>query len=89
MKNKVNPRKKPATMADVNRAKNQATTEAMHRTLLLMLFVLIDKHDAPFEDIQQLAKEVNYYADSIGRGYVKWADIERVVEHEYEVILPW
>ena len=86
---RTNPHKKPATMADVNRAKNAAMLEAMHRSLLLVLYVLIDKHDAPFEDIQQFAEEINYYADSIARGYVKWKDIEHVVEDEYDVVLPW
>ena len=86
---KPNPNKRPATMADVNRAKNNATIEAMHRSLLLVLFVLIDKHNAPYEDIQQFAEEINYYADSIAKGYVRWPDIERVVEDEYDVHLAW
>lgn len=88
-KKKTNPRKQPATMADVNRAKDEATSNAMHRSLLLALFILIDKHDAPMEDIQQFAEEINYYADSIAKGYVKWPDIERVVEEEYDCHLAW
>lgn len=82
---KTNPSKKPATQADVNRARR----EAMRRLLYLVLFVLIDKHDAPYEDIQQLAEEINYLADSVTRGYVTWADIERVVTDDYGVALPW
>lgn len=89
MKKKVNPRRRPATMADVNKAKQDATQEALRRLLYLVLYILIDKHDAPREDIQQLAKEVNYYADSIAQGYVTWKDIERVVVEEYGVYLPW
>ena len=55
----------------------------------MVLYILIDKHDAPKEDIQQLAAEVNYYADSISQGYITWKDVERVVRDEYEVELPW
>lgn len=86
---KVNPRKRPATGADVEKAKKYATNEAIKRTLYLILYILIEKHEAPYEDIQQLAREVNYYADSITKGYVSWKDIERVVVEEYKVSLPW
>ena len=89
MKKRINPRSRPATLADVNKAKRDATTEAIKRTIYLTLYVLIDKHDAPMEDIQQLAKEINYMADSISQGYVSWKDIERVVRDEHNVHLNW
>lgn len=86
---RVNPRRRPATQADIERAKADATTEAMRRILYMVLYVLIDKHNAPMEDVQQFADEVNYQADSIARGYVTWRDIERVVRDEYGVVIPW
>lgn len=82
---KINPKKKPATEADVIKAKKQATYEAMERILMLVLYVLVDKHNAPRDDIQQLANEVNYMADSVSKGYVSWRDIEHVLLDEYEV----
>ena len=89
MGKKINPRRRPATQAEVEKAKNQASSEAIRKILYLVLYILIDKHDAPKEDIHQLAAEVNYYADSISRGYITWKDVERVVRDEYEVQLPW
>ena len=90
MKNKkVNPRKRPATGADVEKAKKYATNEAIKRVLYHALYNLIVKLAAPYDDIQQLAQEINYYADSITKGYVSWKDIERVVVDEYKVSLPW
>jgi hypothetical protein len=86
---KVNPRKKPVSQADVNKAKKQATEDAMRQILYLILYILIEKHEAPKEDIHQLAAEVNYYADSIDKGYITWKDVERVVRDEYKVFLPW
>lgn len=86
---KVNPRKRPATGADVEKAKKDATNEAIKRVLYLVLYILIEKHDAPYDDIQQLAQEINYCADSITKGYVSWKDIEHVVVDEYKVSLPW
>ena len=57
MNKKVNPRRRPASQADVEKAKREAMVEAMKRVLYLILFLLIDKHGAPLEDIQQLARE--------------------------------
>lgn len=86
---KVNPRRVPATKADIEKAKKDATQGALRKLLYLMLYILIDKHNAPKEDIHQLAAEVNYYADSISKGYITWKDVERVVRDEYDVTLPW
>lgn len=89
MKKRVNPRRKPATMADVRRAKQEAQDRAMRMVLYLLLYVLIEKHSASIDFIQSIAENVNYYADSVKRGYVTWNDIERVVVDEYGVRLPW
>lgn len=86
MKKKTNPRRKPATQADVKKAKNDAVSEAVRLVVYMVLYVLIDKHNAPQEDIQQLAREVNDVADSIAKGYLDWKDIRQVLEEEYEVI---
>lgn len=88
-KKKINPRRRPANQADVQRAQNAARTEALRRAIYLILFVLIDKHSASYEDIQQLASEINYYADSIIKGYVTWKDIEHTVVKDFDVQLPW
>lgn len=86
MKKKTNPRRKPATAADVKKAKHKAAEEAVRLVVYMVLYVLIDKHNAPQEDIQQLAREVNDVADSIAKGYLDWKDIRQVLEEEYDVI---
>lgn len=50
----------------------------------LMLYVLIDKHDAPMDDVQQLASELNHAAQCVAEGYVTWADIRQMLK-EYGV----
>lgn len=82
---KTNPRRRPATQADIKKAKNEAADNAMKRVLCMFLYVLVDKHGAPKEDIQEFAKELNYMADSIRKGYVTWKDIEHVLLEEYEL----
>lgn len=88
-KRKINPRRIPATKADIEKAKKRGTEEAVRRAISLMLYVLIDKHGTTMEEIQRMAKELNYCADSVSKGYIKWRDIERVVFEEYGVELPW
>ena len=49
-----------------------------------MLYVLIDKHAAPMDDVQQLATELNHAAECVAEGYVTWPDIRRILK-EYDV----
>ena len=79
----MNPRRIPRTQQDVNAAYDAGIAEGLNRGIELMLYVLIDKHGAPKEDIQQLGEEINYVADSIAKGYIKCEDIRRTLEEEY------
>ena len=84
MPHRTNPRKIPRTQADVDRAYNDGTTDGLKRGIDLMLYVLIDKHDAPMEDLQQLAGELNHAAQCVAEGYISWADIRQMLK-EYDV----
>ena len=81
---KVNPRRVPRTEADVAAAYTKGVTEGLNRGIELMLYVLIDKHDAPMEDVQQLAVELNHAAECVAEGYVTWAGVRRMLK-EYNV----
>lgn len=74
-KPKTNPKKIPATMADVEKAKKQAANEAMQCTMALFLRVLLDKEHATLEDVQRVGRETNELAEAISRGEVSWADV--------------
>ena len=84
---KTHPKNKPATEQDVRRAFNQGVDEGTSRAIRLMLYILIDKHDAPMDDIQQLGREIEYYADSIKRGFMRWKDIDKMLDEEYNLTL--
>lgn len=45
---------------------------------------MIDKHDAPMDDVQQLAGELNHAAQCVAEGYITWADIRQMLK-EYGV----
>ena len=84
MSAKVNPRRVPRTEADVEAAYTTGVTEGLNRGIELMLYVLIDKHDAPMEDVQHLAAELNHAAECVAEGYVTWAGVRRMLK-EYNV----
>lgn len=84
MSAKVNPRRVPRTQKDVDAAFDRGIAEGLHRGIELMLYVLIDKHGAPMDDVQQLAAELNHAAECVAEGYVTWKDIRRMLK-EYNV----
>lgn len=55
MSKKTNPRKRPVSQADLDRAVDEAIT----RLLQMVLYVLVDKHGATQEDIGQIAADLN------------------------------
>jgi hypothetical protein len=73
-----------STQADVDKAYSNGIVEGLSRGIDLMLYVLIDKHDAPMDDVQQLAGELNHAAQCVAEGYVTWADIRQMLK-EYGV----
>lgn len=81
---KVNPRRVPRTQKDVDAAFDRGVTEGLNRGIELMLYVLIDKHAAPMDDVQQLATELNHAAECVAEGYITWSDIRRILK-EYDV----
>ena len=84
---KVNPKNRAMTEADVKKAKHEATQTAMKHALYLILFILIDKHNAPIDDVQQLARELNLLSAQIASGALSWSFVYKVLEEEYNVRL--
>jgi hypothetical protein len=80
----TNPRRIPRTQADVDKAYSNGILEGLNRGIDLMLYVVIDKHDAPMDDVQQLAGELNHAAQCVAEGYITWADIRQMLK-EYGV----
>ena len=85
-KPKKNPKKKPATMADVERAKRQATHEGCEAAWAIMFTVLRDKEGMEYEDLRRIWTEVGELSDSIKAGYVTMPDLKHVLHKESAVI---
>lgn len=85
MSKKINPRRRPATAADVQKAKDEALVEAVHLAMTIFFTVLLDKHGMTPEDLQEIWHEAEALSDSIAKGYVSAADLRRVLREEYDI----
>lgn len=85
MKGKVNPRRIPATLADVEKAKERGRAEGISGSIVVFFTVLLDKYGETAEDLQKLWKQINELSDSIEKGYVSLYDLQNVLAEEYEI----
>lgn len=82
MSKKVNPRRQPASKADVKRAELRGRDDGIKFASALFLMVLRDKEGFDLEALQKVWKEVGDLADSIAEGYCSIEDLHTVLESE-------
>ena len=81
-KQRVNPNRRPATVADVQRAKRDAQDEAIKMTWSIFFTVMRDKEGYGVKRLQRLWGEVNELSDSIAKGYVNVTDLRKALVEE-------
>ena len=86
-KKKPNPRNIPVSMADLERAKKQAVSEAIDTAWAIIFTVLRDKEGHSGEDLQRIWNEVNDLSDSIRKDYVTVPDLKNVLKQEEGCVL--
>ena len=86
-KKKINPRRKPATQADISKAKREAQTQAINYAWAIFFSVLRDKEGFGKIRLSRVWSEVNELSDSIAKGYVNVKDLMRVLAEEANVVL--
>lgn len=79
---KVNPRKRPATQADVIRAKKQAVSQAVNISWAIMFTCLRDKEGWGHVRLSRLWGHIQNLCDSVNRGYVSVDDLLRTLEED-------
>ena len=87
MRTKTNPRRRPATQADVDRARDEAVRETVRFCMVVFFTVLLDKFAASKEDLQRVWDEVNDLSDSVKKKYVSLKDLKTVLVEEYDIHL--
>lgn len=85
-KKKVNPRKKPVSYADVEKAKKKITAEALMTVEAIVFTVLMDKFGME-DHIREIWEEVNKLSDEVAEGRVSLWDLREVLEEEYQISL--
>lgn len=83
-KKKVNPHRRPATLADVEKAKKQAQKEAITSVWALFFTALRDKEGFGYKRLRRVWDEVNYLADSVSKGYVSLNDLKKELD-KYDI----
>lgn len=82
---KTNPNKIPRTQADVDKAQKAGMLFGTEFAINIVLYVLKDKHGANDEDILKLRDEFMYQVDSISKGYLKYTDVKKVLQTDYDL----
>lgn len=86
-KKKVNPRRIPASQADVRKAKDKAVEKALILAKALTFTALLDEGIIKPEDVKRGWDRTNYLADSTKRGFVTIQDMYDTLIEEYGVDL--
>lgn len=85
---KVNPKRQVCTGEDVKRAEDRGIVIGLRQALKITLYILMDKHGAPADDVQELAREFEWLAERINEGRISWSFVDKVLkENDVEVRL--
>lgn len=81
-RNRVNPRRRPASAADVARAKQDAVHEATVAATVILFSVLRDRKGMTTGELQDIWAAVNDRSDSINQGYCSLSDLRDTLARE-------
>lgn len=83
---KKNPRSRPATQADVKRAWEKGVLDGVGNASAIFLTVLVDKFGGA-DHIKDVWLEINKLSEEVKERRVSVADLRRVLEEEYNIIV--
>lgn len=86
MPKKINPRRKPASHADVDRAWSEGCIEGMRLAEAIFLTVLADKHSHEI-NLQQVWDEIVDKTEAMDQGYFTGADMRQALKDDYGIEL--
>lgn len=87
MTKRTNPHKRPASQADVERARAQGRQQGVIDSAVIILTVLRDKEGFEVEDLKRLWDEIGDLSDSIVGGYATVSDMKDVLKQEVGVLI--
>jgi hypothetical protein len=87
MAKKTNPRKRPVSLADYNKALHKGWQQGIQDCIAFVLDVLKNKHDVSDDDLEQFAREINYAADSVNKKYARAEDFVNALKAEHDITI--
>lgn len=87
MKRKISPRSIPRTQQDVDKALALGHAEGANFISTMILFILKDKHGFPDDEIERLAKEVDFYCAQLNDGAISFADVKNALKQDYDITI--
>ena len=87
MPKKINPRRVPASKADVNRARDKAASDAVHLAMAIFLTVLKDDMGFNNDQIIQVWDRVDKLSQEVAERRINVHDLCGVLEEEYSITL--
>ena len=81
-------KKNPSRMlreSDIRKIKKEAADAAVRYTLVLFLNAMRDSEGYGVKRLKRVYEAIEYLADSVSRGYVKIADLEKVLKEEANI----
>lgn len=87
MTKRTNPHKRPASQADVERARAQGRQQGVIDSAVIILTVLRDKEGFEIDDLKRLWSEIGDLSDSIVGGYATISDMKDVLKQEIGVLI--
>lgn len=71
--------------SDIRRIKKEAADDAIRYATVLFLSAMRDTEGYGVKRLKRVYEAIEYLADSVSRGYVKLADLERVLKDEADI----
>ena len=84
-KKKTNPRRRPVSEADLNRAKATASDQAVKLAIAIFLTVLKDRFDFDNDQICEAWEAMNKLSEEIKEKRISAWDLVNVLEEEYGI----
>ena len=84
---KTNPRRRPATQADVDKAFADGISAGVNTAMAILFIVLLDKTEADADFIAALMPMVADYSSQVKEKHLTYADLKDVLKHEYNITL--
>ena len=84
-KKKTNPRRIPASQADVNKAKDRATRDSIILCKALVFQALLDEGVLEPENVKRGWERTQYLADSLTKKRCTLRDLYKTLDEEYKL----